>query len=246
MRAHPRRRRLEGGSMHAPLERFEDEFDAVLEEARTLGVETLIMPWVPTPENAPTPTSSSRGSSPRASRSRDGGLRFGYHNHAFEFGEVGPVEPARRDRAGPRARRRLAAGRRPRSGDQLELAGRPHACSSTPRTCGATATAGWTSSPATASSTAGRSPRRRGGGASHLVVELDTPVRRPGRGRPPLARRPCGRRCDDSASGSSAAARSAASTSTTRRAWTACGSWPARTSTRRARRRRRASAASTR
>src|ERR1700710_1635974 len=43
---------LSACSMHVRLERFEDDFDAALEEAGTLGVRTLILPWVPPPENA--------------------------------------------------------------------------------------------------------------------------------------------------------------------------------------------------
>jgi sugar phosphate isomerase/epimerase len=79
---------LKAASAHAPLVRLESEPEAVLEEARTLGVETVIVPWVPTPENASAADDVVRRIVAAGAPVRDAGLRFGYHNHAFEFGEV--------------------------------------------------------------------------------------------------------------------------------------------------------------
>ena len=79
---------LKAASTHARLERLEDEPDAVLQEARTLGVETVIVPWVPTPEND-SEADALVGRIVKAGVGvREAGFRFGYHNHAFEFGEV--------------------------------------------------------------------------------------------------------------------------------------------------------------
>jgi sugar phosphate isomerase/epimerase len=79
---------LSACSMHVKLERFEDEFDQVLEEARTLGVQTLILPWVPAPENASEADALVTRIVAAGERTRAANYPFGYHNHAFEFGEV--------------------------------------------------------------------------------------------------------------------------------------------------------------
>jgi sugar phosphate isomerase/epimerase len=79
---------LQAASSHARLERLETEPDAVLEEARTLGVGTLIVPWVPTPENDSEADSLVGRIVAAGAPVRDAGLRFGYHNHSFEFGAV--------------------------------------------------------------------------------------------------------------------------------------------------------------
>jgi sugar phosphate isomerase/epimerase len=79
---------LKAASAHAPLDRLEAEPDAVLEEARALGVETVIVPWVPTPENDSAADDLVRRIANVGAAVRDAGFRFGYHNHAFEFGEV--------------------------------------------------------------------------------------------------------------------------------------------------------------
>ena len=79
---------LKAASAHARLERLETEPDTVLEEARTLGVGTVIVPWVPTPENDSEADSLVGRIVAAGIAVRDAGLRFGYHNHAFEFGEV--------------------------------------------------------------------------------------------------------------------------------------------------------------
>jgi sugar phosphate isomerase/epimerase len=81
---------LKAASMHAPLDRLENELDAVLEEARTLGVETVIMPWLPEPpENASDADAVVGRIVAVGIKVREAGLRFGYHNHAFEFGPAG-------------------------------------------------------------------------------------------------------------------------------------------------------------
>lgn len=79
---------LKAASTHARLERLQAEPEAVLEEARTLGVETVIVPWVPTPENDSAADEVVGRIVEAGAAVKDAGLRFGYHNHAFEFGEV--------------------------------------------------------------------------------------------------------------------------------------------------------------
>jgi sugar phosphate isomerase/epimerase len=78
---------LTAASMHAPLERLENEPDAVLEEARTLGVGTVIMPYLPDPpENASEADAFVTRIVAAGEPVKAAGLRYGYHNHAFEFG----------------------------------------------------------------------------------------------------------------------------------------------------------------
>jgi sugar phosphate isomerase/epimerase len=79
---------LRAASMHAPLERLDTEPESVLEEAAALGVETVIVPWVPTPENAFEADAVVGRIVAAGARVRAAGYRFGYHNHAFEFGAV--------------------------------------------------------------------------------------------------------------------------------------------------------------
>jgi len=79
---------LKAASTHARLERLQAESEAVLEEARTLGVETVIVPWVPTPENDSAADEVVGRIVEAGAAVKDAGLRFGYHNHAFEFGPV--------------------------------------------------------------------------------------------------------------------------------------------------------------
>jgi sugar phosphate isomerase/epimerase len=72
-------------SMHVPLERFENE--AVLDEARTLGVQTLVVPWVPAPETDEEADALVARVVAAGELARGAGHRFAYHNHDFEFGE---------------------------------------------------------------------------------------------------------------------------------------------------------------
>jgi sugar phosphate isomerase/epimerase len=81
---------LKAASMHAPLERLENEPDAVLEEARTLGVETVVMPYLPEPpENASEADDFVARIVAAGEPVKAAGLRYGYHNHDFEFGPAG-------------------------------------------------------------------------------------------------------------------------------------------------------------
>src|SRR4051794_19786714 len=74
---------LKACSAHAPLDRLEAEPDTVLEEARTLGVDTLIVPWVPAPENASAADALVARIVAAGVGVREAGFRFGYHNHDF-------------------------------------------------------------------------------------------------------------------------------------------------------------------
>jgi sugar phosphate isomerase/epimerase len=68
-----------------PLERFEREPDAVLDEAATLGTGTVVVPSVPPPANAAEADLLVARIAAAAFVARDADLGFAYHNHDFEF-----------------------------------------------------------------------------------------------------------------------------------------------------------------
>jgi sugar phosphate isomerase/epimerase len=80
---------LDAVSAHVPLERFETDLEHVLEEARVLTVEALVVPWVPEPADADAADALVTRLVQTAGRVLDAGFAFAYHNHAFEFGAHG-------------------------------------------------------------------------------------------------------------------------------------------------------------
>ena len=65
--------------------------DAFLDGAKTVGADTVIVPWAP-PErfaDAGSIGALARDLNEGAARAAGRGLRFGYHNHAFELATVG-------------------------------------------------------------------------------------------------------------------------------------------------------------
>lgn len=71
-----------------PMEQFEDDIGKVIETARTLGMGRLFVPAVPPEQRVPDAALwQSIGERLEAigAKVRDAGLRFGWHNHAFEF-----------------------------------------------------------------------------------------------------------------------------------------------------------------
>jgi sugar phosphate isomerase/epimerase len=67
-----------------------EDADALLDGAKTVGADTVIVPWAP-PErfaDADAVRSLARDLNEGAARAADRGLRFGYHNHAFELPPV--------------------------------------------------------------------------------------------------------------------------------------------------------------
>jgi sugar phosphate isomerase/epimerase len=72
-------------SAHVPLERFEQEPGAVLEEAAALGASTLVVPWVRPPASAAEADAVVARIAAAAAVTAGAGLGFAYHNHDFEF-----------------------------------------------------------------------------------------------------------------------------------------------------------------
>lgn len=71
---------------HVPYAAFEADPDAVFADLHTLGCEYAIIPWLP-PEmrGAEQMRGLAKTFNHWAALCRDEGLRFGYHNHNFEF-----------------------------------------------------------------------------------------------------------------------------------------------------------------
>jgi sugar phosphate isomerase/epimerase len=76
---------LVASSAHVPLERFEQELEAVLDEAAALGTGTLVVPSVPAPANAAEAGELVARIAAAAAAVTAAGLGFAYHNHDFEF-----------------------------------------------------------------------------------------------------------------------------------------------------------------
>jgi sugar phosphate isomerase/epimerase len=73
---------------HVPVETFEAEPDRVVEEARTLGAEIVVLPWVPPPETAAEADAALARIVAASEVAGAAGLGFAYHNHDFEFWEL--------------------------------------------------------------------------------------------------------------------------------------------------------------
>jgi sugar phosphate isomerase/epimerase len=77
---------LRASSAHVPLADFQTRLDRVVDDLQTIGAEWGIVPWV-----APEDRSGEalKGMAAQfdgfASQLREAGLKFGYHNHDFEF-----------------------------------------------------------------------------------------------------------------------------------------------------------------
>jgi len=77
---------LKAPSVHIPYPMLTDRFDPAVTMARTLGAETVILPWLPDEQRTEAGFEPVlRNLNPLATRLRTAGLRFAYHNHDFEF-----------------------------------------------------------------------------------------------------------------------------------------------------------------
>jgi len=74
---------------HIPFQRFDEDFDGVVAEARVLGYEWVIVPALPKREIDEALAAEYAGKlNDFGRRVADAGLKFAYHNHAFEFDNV--------------------------------------------------------------------------------------------------------------------------------------------------------------
>jgi sugar phosphate isomerase/epimerase len=72
-------------SGHVPLEAFESAPERVVESARTVGTETVVVPSVPAPSTPAEADALVERIRSAHGVARDAGLGFAYHNHDFEF-----------------------------------------------------------------------------------------------------------------------------------------------------------------
>lgn len=83
---------LKAVGAHVPYARFDTEIELVLDELHTLGCTHAQVPWL-APEQRPTTieqaTSLAVNLNAWGARTRDAGVRLGYHNHDFEFKKAG-------------------------------------------------------------------------------------------------------------------------------------------------------------
>ena len=71
-----------------PMEQFEDDLAKVIDTAKTLGMERIFVPAVPPEQRIPDAAlwqSIAGRLETIGEKIRDAGLRFGWHNHDFEF-----------------------------------------------------------------------------------------------------------------------------------------------------------------
>ena len=70
---------------HVPIEGFDNAPDRVVEAARVLGTETLVVPWVQPPVTAAEADETVARIVAASEVATGAGLGFAYHNHDFEF-----------------------------------------------------------------------------------------------------------------------------------------------------------------
>jgi sugar phosphate isomerase/epimerase len=70
---------------HVPIEGWEEAPDNVVAAAETLGIETLVVPWLPPPETAAEADAALERIVAASEVATGAGLGFAYHNHDFEF-----------------------------------------------------------------------------------------------------------------------------------------------------------------
>jgi sugar phosphate isomerase/epimerase len=80
---------LRAPAAHIPYQRFDEEWDGVVAEATTIGYEWVIVPALPKREIDENLAAEYIGKlNEFGRRAADAGLKFAYHNHAFEFDNV--------------------------------------------------------------------------------------------------------------------------------------------------------------
>lgn len=82
-------RGLAAHSMHVGLDRVQSDFDGVVQEAHSLGLEHVIVPWLDPKSFLGGWSEIGKVLGELADRMAKHDISFGYHNHAFEFESVG-------------------------------------------------------------------------------------------------------------------------------------------------------------
>lgn len=80
---------LQAFAAHIPVAQFEGDIDSVVHELTAIGAPWGIVPWVsPEARNETSMRDLGLRMNAYASALRDAGIKFGYHNHDFEFTET--------------------------------------------------------------------------------------------------------------------------------------------------------------
>jgi sugar phosphate isomerase/epimerase len=80
---------VRASGMHVGLDAVEAQTDSILADAAAVGTLDLIVPWVPESAYKDGWDKLGRRLNTIGRRYHDAGFRLGYHNHAFEFVDVG-------------------------------------------------------------------------------------------------------------------------------------------------------------
>jgi sugar phosphate isomerase/epimerase len=70
---------------HVPIDAYDETGDRVIEAAQLLGMDTLVVPWVPPPATAEEADATLARVRAASDIVTGAGLSFAYHNHDFEF-----------------------------------------------------------------------------------------------------------------------------------------------------------------
>lgn len=76
---------LAAASMHAGLEDLDTKIETVLDDAKQLGLNRIVMPWVPAPKSKVEAAGVVARVCRAAAWLKERGVALGYHNHDFEF-----------------------------------------------------------------------------------------------------------------------------------------------------------------
>lgn len=79
---------LKVSASHVPLAQMESDIAKVIDEAKTIGTETIVVPWLPEEDRHDFPGLAAK-LKPIGEKVLEAGFRFAYHNHNFEFEKSG-------------------------------------------------------------------------------------------------------------------------------------------------------------
>ncbi len=84
-------RGLKFSAGHIGFEQMRDDFDEVVANCKTMGIETAVVPWIGEAHYKDGWDAFGRELQPIGQMLKSQGLQLGYHNHAFEFATDGLV-----------------------------------------------------------------------------------------------------------------------------------------------------------
>lgn len=76
---------LKASGTHVGLDRFQNDFNGLVKECQTLGIKDVILPWIGEDSYKDGWEKFAQSLTPVVEKCEKAGLRFAYHNHAFEF-----------------------------------------------------------------------------------------------------------------------------------------------------------------